>query len=166
MKSLKPLLAISLLALAVAPSALLQSSAVAATEGSADAGAVKTKLQQMETSWGNALLDKDHGVAVIKDLVADDFAGVTSKGKFQSKSDLLDELKTSKDTLSSSTTDSMEVHVYGDKVATVCGTSTEAGKDKEGKAFTHRYGWVDTRMERNGKWECVAEAGMLMPEKK
>ena len=161
MKSFKPLLVITLVAFALAPAPLLQ-----ASPDSADAGAVKAKLKQMETSWGDALLDKDHGVAVIKDLVADDFAGVTSKGKFQSKSDLLDELKTSKETLSSSTTDTMEVHVYGGSVATVCGTSTEAGKDKDGKAFTHRYGWVDTWMERNGKWECVAEAGMLMPEKK
>jgi hypothetical protein len=60
----------------------------------------------------------------------------------------------------------MEVHAYGDNVATVCGTSTEAGKDKDGKAFTHHYGWVDTWMQRNGKWECIAEAGMLMSEKK
>lgn len=161
MKSLAPLLAITLLAVSFVPVPLLQ-----ASPESSDAGAVKAKLKQMETSWGNALLDKDKGVAVIKELVADDFSGVTSKGKIQSKSDLLDELRTDKDTLSSSTTDSMEVHVYGDKVATVCGTSTESGKDKDGKAFTHRYGWVDTWMERKGKWECIAEAGMLMPEKK
>jgi hypothetical protein len=161
MKSLKPLLLISLLAFAVAPAALLQ-----ASPETADTGAVSTKLKEMENSWGNALMDKDHGVAVIKDLVADDFAGVTSKGKMQTKSSLLDELKTSGETLTSSTTDSMEVHAYGDNVATVCGTSTEAGKDKDGKAFTHHYGWVDTWMQRNGKWECIAEAGMLMSEKK
>ena len=163
MKSLKPLLLIPLLAFAVAP-AFLQTSAIAADK-SADAGAVSAKLKEMENSWGDAMLHKDHGVAVIKNLVADDFSGVTSKGKMQTKSGLLDELATNGETLTSSTTDSMEVHVYGGNVATVCGTSTEAGKDKDGKSFTHRYGWVDTWMERNGKWECIAEAGMLMPEK-
>ena len=46
----------------------------------------------------------------------------------------------------------MDVHLYGPTVATVCGISTEKGKDKDGKEFTRSYGWVDTWMERNGKW--------------
>lgn len=163
MKSLKPLLAITLLTLAIAPCALV--TPAAAARKSSDEGAVSTKLKQMETDWGNALMDKDHGVAVVTKMVADDYAGVNSKGKMQDKSGMLDEMKNSKETLTGSTTDSMEVHVYGSHTATVCGTSTEKGTDKDGKAFTHKYGWVDTWMERDGKWECVAEAGMLLPEK-
>jgi ketosteroid isomerase-like protein len=160
MKSLKPLVALTLLACAVLPCRLAQ-----AADSSSHDSAVATKLKQMETAWGDSMLQKDHGASVITGMVADDFAGVTSKGKMQSKSSMLDEMKT-EDTLTSSTTDSMQVHMYGNNVATVCGTSTEKGKDKAGKAFTHRYGWVDTWMQRNGKWQCIAESGALLPNKK
>ena len=71
-------------------------------------------------------------------------------------------------TLSSSTNDNMDVHVYGPNVATVSGTTTEKGKGKgkDGKQFTRSYVWVDTWMERNGKWECIAEGVMQLPKKK
>ena len=159
MKSLKPLLALTLIAFAVAPCARAQA-------GSADADTVKTKLKQMEDSWAKSLMDKDHGVAAVGTMVADDFAGVNSKGKKQSKSDMLEQMKKETDTATSSTNDSMDVHVYGPNLATVVGTSSEKGKDKDGKDYNRSYGWVDTWMERNGKWECIAEAATLLPEKK
>ena len=99
-------------------------------------------------------------------MVADDFSGFNSKGKHRTKSQLVDEIKNETNTLSSSVNDKMDVHVYAPNLATVCGTSTEKGKDKDGKEFTHSYAWVDTWMERNGKWECIAEAVMQFPEKK
>ncbi len=46
------------------------------------------------------------------------------------------------------------------------GTSTEEGKDKEGKAFSRSYAWADTWMERNGQWQCIAGAGMKLPNEK
>lgn len=159
MKSLKPLLALTLVAFAVAP-------CVRAQDTSADADAVKTKLKQMEDSWSKALMDKDHGVAVVGPMLADDFAGISSKGKKQDKSQLLEELKNDTDTRSLSTNDSMDVYIYAPNLATVRGTSTEKGKDKAGKQFHRSFGWVDTWMERNGKWECIAEASMLLPAKK
>jgi hypothetical protein len=48
----------------------------------------------------------------------------------------------------------------------VVGTSTEKGMDKDRKAFTRSFGWVDTWMQRNGKWECIGEGVMALPEKK
>ena len=48
----------------------------------------------------------------------------------------------------------------------VVGTATEKGKDKDGKQFSRSFGWVDTWMERNGKWECIAEAVTLLSKKK
>jgi hypothetical protein len=165
MKSLKPLLAITILAFTLAPCALVLITPAAAA-GNSDESAVAGKLKQMETAWGDALTNKDHGLAVVTNMVADDYAGINSKGKMQTKAGLLKEMKDEPGALTASTTDSMEVHSYGSNVATVCGTSTEKGKDKDGKAFTHKYGWVDTWMERDGKWQCVAEGGMLLTEKK
>jgi ketosteroid isomerase-like protein len=157
MKLFTPLLVITLLGFAVAPCAQAQ-------EKSADSSAIKTKLKEMEDAWAKALEKKDH--AAVGNMVADDFAGFSSKGEHRTKSSLVAEIKNETDTLSSSVNDKMDIHVYAPNLATVCGTSTEKGKDKDGKEFTHRYAWVDTWMERNGKWECVAEAVMQFPGKK
>jgi ketosteroid isomerase-like protein len=157
MKLFTPPLALTLLAIAVAPCANAQ-------EKSADSSAIKAKLKEIEDAWEKALLNKDH--TAVGNMVADDFAGFNSKGKPRTKSQLVDEIKNETNTLSSSVNDDMDVHVYAPNLATVCGTSTEKGKDKDGKEFTHRYAWVDTWMERNGKWECIAEAVMQFPEKK
>jgi ketosteroid isomerase-like protein len=157
MKLFTPLLVITLLTVAAAPCAHAQ-------EKSADSSAITAKLKQMEDDWAKALQNKDH--AAVGNMVADDFAGFNSKGKQRSKAQLVDEIKNETSTLSSSENDKMDVHVYAPNLATVCGTSTEKGKDKDGKAFTHSYAWVDTWMERNGKWECIAEAVMQFPGKK
>jgi ketosteroid isomerase-like protein len=157
MKLYMPVLVITLLGFAIVPCAQAQ-------EKSADSSTIKTKLKEMEDAWAKALQNKDH--ASVGNMVADDFAGFSSKGKHRTKSSLVDEIKNETDTLSSSVNDKMDVHVYAPNLATVCGTSTEKGKDKDGKEFTHRYAWVDTWMERNGKWECIAEAVMQFPEKK
>jgi ketosteroid isomerase-like protein len=153
MKLLTPLLAITLVTFAVAPCARAE-----------DNSATETKLKQMEDAWAQALKDKDQ--TAVGNMVADDYAGITSKGERQNKSQLLDEIKTSKDTLSASMNDSMDVHAYGANLATVVGISSEKGKDKDGKQFSRSFGWVDTWMERNGKWECIGEAVMLLPKKK
>ena len=152
-RSLRPFLTIILLVLAAAPCTRAQ-----------DNSAIEAKLKQMEDVWGKALKDKDQ--AAVGNMVADDYAGINSKGEHQNKTQLLDEIKTSTDTLSASTNDSMEVHVYGPSLATVVGTSTEKGKDKDGKQFSRSFGWVDTWMERNGKWECIGEAVMPLKKKK
>jgi ketosteroid isomerase-like protein len=152
-KSLGPILAIILLVLTAAPCARAQ-----------DNSATEAKLKQMEDVWGKALKDKDQ--AAVGNMVADDYAGINSKGEHQNKTQVLDEIKSSTDTLSASTNDSTEVHVYGPSLATVVGTSTEKGKDKNGKQFSRSFGWVDTWMERNGKWECIGEAVMPLKNKK
>jgi ketosteroid isomerase-like protein len=157
MKLLTPLLVITLLAVAAAPCAHAQ-------EKSADSSAIKAKLKQMEDAWEKALVNKDQ--AAVGNIVAEDFAGFSSKGKHQTKSQLVDEIKNETDTVSSAVNDKMNVHVYAPNLATVCGTSSEKGKDKDGKEFTRSFAWVDTWMERNGKWECIAEAVMQFPEKK
>ena len=155
MKLFTPLLV--LLAVAAAPCAHAQ-------EKSADSGAITAKLKQMEDAWEKALVNKDH--AAVGNMVAEDYAGFSSKGKHQTKSQLVDEIKNETDTVSSAVNDKMDVHVYAPNLATVVGTSTEKGKDKDGKEFTRSFAWVDTWMERNGKWECIGEAVMQFPEKK
>jgi ketosteroid isomerase-like protein len=156
MKSFSSLLVITLLGLAAAACAHAQGSA-------ADSSAVQANLKQMEDTWVKALVNKDH--AAVANMIADDFAGFNPEGKNVTKSQLLEEAKNEPNTLSSATNDNMDVHVYGPNLATVSGTTTEKGKDKHGKQFTRSYVWVDTWMERNGKWECIAE-GVMQSKKK
>ena len=157
MKLFTPLLLSTLLALAAAPCAHAQ-------ENAADSSAVQANLKQMEDAWVKALISKDH--AAVGNVIADDFAGFNPEGKHITKSKLLDEAKNEPNTLSSATNDNMDVHVYGPNLATVCGTTTEKGKDKNGKQFTRTYVWVDTWTERNGKWQCIAEGVMESRKKK
>ena len=163
MKLLTPILAITIVAFAAAPCAYAQASPAAASGKSADSSAITAKLKQMSDAWTKALVTKDH--AAVGNLLAEDFAGFSSEGKRLTKTALLERIKAETDTLSSSTNDSMEVHVYAPNLATVCGLSTDKGKDKDGKEFSRNYAWVDTWMERNGKWECIAEGSMQLPEK-
>jgi ketosteroid isomerase-like protein len=118
----------------------------------------------MEDAWVKAFVAKD--VSALENLVADDFAGFNPDAKHMTKAELLDELKNGPDTLSSSTNENMDVHAYGPSLATVCGTTIEKGKDKNGKQFTRSYMWIDTWMERDGKWQCIGEGVMELPKKK
>lgn len=153
MKLLTPFLAITLIAFTPGPCTRAE-----------DNAAIEAKLKQMENAWDKAWQTKD--TAALGNMLADDYAGMNSKGERQNKSQLLNELKTMTDTVSSSVNDSLEVHVYGPNLATVVGTSTEKGMDKDNKAFTRSFGWLDTWLQRNGKWESIGEAVVALREKK
>ena len=153
--ALTPLLLVTAVAFAFTPSVRAQ-----------DNDAIKTKLKQIEDDWAKSAMDKDHGAAFVGTALADDYAGVSAKAKHQSKADYVNETKSTTDTVSSGANSNMEVHVYAPNLATVTGDYTEKGKDKSGKSFSRTYVWVDTFMERNGKWECIAEGSTLSPAKK
>jgi hypothetical protein len=146
------ILAITVLSLCAAPFAHAQT-----------ASGVEEKLKSMEDSWAAAQLQKDHGASVVDGLLSADFFGIGEKGKLQNKTDWLERMRTDTDSYTYSKNDSMDVHLYGPNIATVCGTSTEKGTDKKGKKFSRSFAWVDTWMERNGQWQCIAE-GVSMPK--
>jgi hypothetical protein len=152
------------LSLCAAPFAVAQTSA-AATDNSAASGAVETKIKAMEDSWAASQMQKDHGASVVDGFLASDYSGVGSKGEIRNKAEQMDHIRTDSDTYTSSTNDTMEVRMYGSDVAVVCGKSTEAGKDKDGKSFSRSYAWADTWMQRNGQWQCIASGGAPMAAK-
>lgn len=103
-----------------------------------------------------------HDPAVAKAYLGDDYRGVSSKGKVMNKSSLLAEIKNDTDTYTSAKNGNMDVRVYGGQFAVVTGTSTEAGKGKDGKAFKRSFRWTDAWVLRNGNWQCVASQSMLL----
>src|SRR4051812_724831 len=109
-----------------------------------DNSATETKLKGMEDSWAASQLQKDKGVSAVGGMLASDYTGVGSKGEIRSKEQQLEHMKADTDTYTDSKNDSMKVHVYAPNLATVAGTSTEKGKDKDGKDFSRSFAWVDT----------------------
>lgn len=89
MKKLMPLLTLTLAALAIAP--------LARAQAGTDADAIKSKLKQMEDVWEKAQMDKDHGAAAVAPLLAEDYAGVNTKGEKQSKAQSLEEMRKNTD---------------------------------------------------------------------
>jgi hypothetical protein len=128
-------------------------------QATADTGAIETKLKAMEDAWAAGQLTKDRGVSAVGGMLASDYAGVGSKGEMRDKASQLEHMKSDTDTYTDSKNDSMKVHVYAPNLATVAGTSTEKGKDKDGKEFSRSFAWIDTWMERGGQWQCIASSG-------
>jgi ketosteroid isomerase-like protein len=123
---------------------------------------VEAALKDNENRWATA-----HGKAgapIVEALVADDFIGVSSKGKIQNRRAMLAEMKKDRDTYTSAKNEKLDVHRYGNNVAVVVGKYRETGTDKDGKAFDRAYYFTDTWVERNGAWKCVASENMLAPK--
>lgn len=103
-----------------------------------------------------------HDSSVAQAYVADDFRGVSSKGKLMSKSNLLSEIKKDTDTYTSTKNGKVDVRVFGGQFAVATGTSREVGKGKDGKDFKRSFRWTDVWALRKDKWQCVASQAMLV----
>lgn len=142
-------------------------STAATTKAAPPAAVMPTKkstpeatLRDIEDKWEASIMAHDPSVA--RAYLANDYRGVSSKGKVLSKSSLLAEIKKDTDTYTSAKNSNVDVRVYGGKFAVVMGTSTEVGKAKDGKAFKRSYRWTDAWVEREGNWQCVASQAMLL----
>src|SRR4051812_9380410 len=117
-------------------------------------------IREIEEKWEGSV--KNHDTSIPQAYLADDFRGVSSKGKVMNKSGLLGELKKDTDVYSSTKNDKVDVRVFGGQFAVATGTSTEEGKDKGGQAFKRTFRWTDVWVLRQDKWMCVASQAMLV----
>lgn len=124
---------------------------------------VTTMLKDNENRWSAAIAK--HDTATIESMVAPDFIGINSKGKVQNRRAMLAEVKTDKDTYSSTKTEKLDVHMYGAGVAVVVGMANEKGTGKDGKAFDRTYRFTDTWMDRGGNWQCIASHSTLVGQR-
>jgi ketosteroid isomerase-like protein len=120
---------------------------------------VDAAIREMENKWEAAV--GSHDAATIGSFVANDFMGVSSKGKFINKAGLLAETKSDKDTYKSTRNERLDVRVYASNAAVATGTAREKGTGKDGKAFDRSYRFTDTWLARNGKWQCIASQATL-----
>ena len=137
------------------------------TPGSSPAAEMPTKkstpeatIRDIEDKWEASVMRHDSSVP--QAYLADDFRGVSSKGKVMSKSNLLSELKKDADTYTSTKNGKIDVRVFGGQFAVATGTSTEVGKAKDGQGFKRTFRWTDVWVLRQDKWQCVASQSMLV----
>jgi ketosteroid isomerase-like protein len=117
-------------------------------------------IREIEDKWEASVMNHDPSVA--QAYLADDFRGVSSKGKVMSKSNLLSEIKKDTDVYGSTKNGKVDVRVFGGQFAVATGTSTEVGKAKDGQAFKRTFRWTDVWVLRKEKWQCVASQAMLV----
>ncbi len=110
------------------------------------------KLRQMEREWQTY----PHNNTTIQRMVADDFIGVTSRGKIITKKALL-KGSNEKKANGSFFGGKMDVRLHGANVAVVVGTA------KQSKKSWTSYRFTDTWMERDGNWQCIASQGKALP---
>jgi ketosteroid isomerase-like protein len=117
-------------------------------------------IREIEEKWEGSV--KNHDTSIPEAYLADDFRGVSSKGKIMNKSALLSEVKKDTDVYSSTKNGKVDVRVFGGQFAVATGTSTEEGKDKGGQSFKRTFRWTDVWVLRKDKWLCVATQSMLV----
>src|ERR1700736_5809806 len=111
-------------------------------------------IREIEDKWEASVMRHDPSIA--QAFLADDFRGVSSKGKVMSKSNLLSEIKKDTDTYASTKNGKVDVRMFGGQFAVATGTSTEVGKAKDGQSFKRTFRWTDVWVLRKDKWQCVA----------
>lgn len=117
-------------------------------------------IREIEDKWEASVMTHDPSIA--QAYLADDFRGISSKGKVMSKSNLIAEIKKDTDTYTSTKNGKVDVRVFDGKFAVATAISTEVGKSKDGKDFKRSFRWTDVWVLRNGKWQCVASQAMLV----
>jgi ketosteroid isomerase-like protein len=115
----------------------------------------------LETAWNHALEAKD--VGALNMLLANTFVSVDIDGSVASKGEFLASIKSPDYQPSQAVTEQSSVQVHGD-VAVVVGIFRIKGVAK-GKAYVHRERFVDTWINRNGAWQCVATTSTLITAK-
>jgi ketosteroid isomerase-like protein len=136
--------------------ATLVLSALAQEEKTSPATAdVASTIRQLEERWEGAVVNQNS--KTVGELLASDYAGVNEKGEREDKATLLSRMDKEKETLSSAKITDLKVQVYSANVAVAIGDTAEKGKDESGKAFDRISRFTDTWMERDGKWQCIAE---------
>jgi hypothetical protein len=130
-----------------------------AQQGKWAAGSDQTakSLIDMEREWVESGCTHS---GIIQTILADDFRGTNSNGSRYSKSEAIEQEKTSKLQSRECRLSDVKVHLFGDNIAIVYGTESAIRKTPEGKEQADTHIWTDTWLKRNGTWQIVAAQDM------
>jgi len=128
-----------------------------AQSSSSDEGA---HVLALDNSWNRALETKD--TKALDMLLADTFVSVDIDGSIQTKAEFLAGLKAPNyEAPAQAVTESSKADVYGNS-AVVVGVFRTQSKNR-GKTVTRRERFVDTWVNLNRTWRCVASVTVLIP---
>jgi ketosteroid isomerase-like protein len=117
--------------------------------------AVINAVKQVGQDMGEAMVAGD--IDRLKQIYADDFAGLGSSGKTVTKQDLLSGFESFHDRLEWFENGPIDVQVF-DNVAVAQGSVKEK-RSRNGKDTSGEFAWMDILEKRDGKWVVVRSAG-------
>ena len=122
------------------------------------AAAIQTKVIALEKAWNQAykLADKK----ALDALLDNEILLVNDDGSVPTKSEFLASLRKSNSEEQQVSPESISVHVFGHS-AIATGIFRAKGSEG-GKAYVHRERFVDTWVNKDGKWVCVAAAAITV----
>jgi ketosteroid isomerase-like protein len=116
----------------------------------------------LDNSWNRALETND--TKALDLLLADSFVSVDIDGSMQTKREFLASLKVAGyQAPAQSVTEQSKVDVYGDSAVVYGVFRTQSGQ--KGKTVTRRERFLDTWVNANHTWKCVASVAVLIPAK-
>ena len=142
------------LALAVAATACVHASIT--TNGSSDAD--RQQIAALEEDWIKAVVARDAGAF---DRLLHPTFTYTEDGKLYSRAQLISDVQTTADTVTSGRNEDMSVRVSGN-VGIVTGWLVLVGRSG-GRAFERRYRYTDTWVKDDGRWRVIAAQDYLQP---
>src|SRR5580692_4073164 len=118
---------------------------------------VESKIIAMEKAWNQAFKFRDK--KALGEILHDSIVLVNDDGSLESKGGFLASVNAAKPSdQQQAEPESIAVHVFGD-VAIATGVFHEKGVEN-GKAYVRRNRFVDTWVNRNGAWVCVAASAI------
>jgi ketosteroid isomerase-like protein len=118
-----------------------------------DSGSVESKIIAMEKAWNQAYKFRDK--KALGEILNDSIVLVNNDGSLATKNMFLASVDTAKPSdQQQAEPESIAVHVFGN-VAIATGIFREKGVEN-GKAYLRRNRFVDTWVNTNGSWVCVA----------
>ena len=131
--------------------------AIGQTSGQSDEGA---HVLALDNSWNRALETKD--AKALDLLLADSFLSIDIDGSMETKREFLASLKApGYEAPAQAVTEQSKVDVYGDSAVVVGVFRTQV--IHKGKSVTRRERFVDTWVNLNHTWKCVASVAVLIP---
>jgi hypothetical protein len=125
--------------------------------GSPDEDTVKL-ITAVEAKWASSACSPQPD---LKDVIADDFQGTSTKGQRYGKEEAIttDTKSLSRDCQLGE----VKVRFFGDSIAIAYGAENRMIKDNDGKETKRCQVWTDTWLKRAGKWQIVAAQDTVVP---
>jgi hypothetical protein len=125
--------------------------------GSPDEDTVKL-ITAVEAKWASSACSPQPD---LKDVIADDFQGTSTKGQRYGKEEAIttDTKSLSRDCQLGE----VKVRFFGDSIAVAYGAESRMIKGNDGKETKRCQVWTDTWLKRAGKWQIVAAQDTVVP---